>query len=286
MILVTGATGTIGSHLVPSLLEQNAPVRLLVRDADRARAAFGDSVDIVSGDLRDASSVGVALKGVEKVFLNSPSLEGFIDLQRPLIDAAKAAGVDHLVRLSVAGAAPDATTSYGRGHFALDEYLKASGLTWTILQPNGFLQNLLSNVETIKEGAIYSSAGDGHIAMIDARDIAEVAASVLTRGGHTGESLVLTGGEAVTYGDIAAAFAAELGHDVSCVDVPPEVTRQNLLGFGLPAGQVEDIVALFAIFRAGYASAVTPTVANVLGRAPRSLATFVHDYRSAFTDPA
>jgi len=284
MILVTGATGTIGSHLVPSLLDQDAPVRVLVRDADKARATFGDSVDIVSGDLRDASSVSVALKGVDKVFLNSPSLEGFIDLQRPIIDAASAAGVGHLVRLSVVGAASDATTSFGRGHFALDEHLKASTLSWTILQPNGFMQNLLSNVETIKTGAIYASAGDGHVSMIDARDIAEVAASVLTRGGHAGESLVLTGGEAVTYDDVAAAFATELGHDVRYVDVPPEVTRQNLLGFGLPAGQVEDILALFAIFRAGHASTVTPTVANVLGRAPRSLATFVHDYRAAFTD--
>jgi uncharacterized protein YbjT (DUF2867 family) len=146
------------------------------------------------------------------------------------------------------------------------------------------MQNLLSNVETIKTGAIYASAGGGHVAMIDARDIAEVAASVLTRGGHAGESLVLTGGEAVTYDDVAAAFATELGHDVRYVDVPPEATRQNLLGFNLPAGQVEDILALFAIFRAGYASTVTPTVANLLGRAPRSPATFVHDYRAAFTD--
>ena len=286
MILVTGATGTIGSHLVPSLLDQDAPVRVLVRNADMAQATFGDRVDIVAGDLRDASSVSVALKGVDRVFLNSPSLDGFIDLQRPLIDAANAAGVGHLVRLSVAGAAPDATTSYGRGHFVLDQHLKASTLSWTILQPNGFMQNLLSNVETIRTGAIYASAGGGHVAMIDARDIAEVAASVLTTGGHAGESLVLTGGEAVTYDDVTAAFATELGHDVRYVDVPPEVTRQNLLGFGLPAGQVEDILALFAIFRAGYASTVTPTVANVLGRAPRSLATFVHDYRAAFTDPA
>jgi len=286
VILVTGATGTIGSHVVSSLLEQNAAVRVFVRDADKARAVFRNTVDIVPGDLRDASAVSVALTGVEKIFLNSPSLAGFVDLQRPFIDAADAAGVGHVVRLSVVGAAPNATTSYGRGHFVLDEHLKASTLGWTILQPNGFMQNLLSNVETIKAGAIYASAGDGHVAMIDARDIAEVAASILTTGGHTGESLVLTGDDAVTYRDVAAVFASELDHEVQYVDVPPEVTRQNLLGFGLPAGQVEDILALFAIFRAGYASTVTPAVANVLGRAPRSLATFVHDYRWAFTAPA
>jgi uncharacterized protein YbjT (DUF2867 family) len=286
MILVTGATGTIGSHLVPSLLGLGDHVRVLVRDPDKARAAFGDQVDIVSGDLTDPSSVGVALKGVDSVFLNSPSLEGFVEMQRPLIDAAAATGIGHLVRLSVAGAAPDSTTSYGRGHFALDEHLKASPLSWTILQPNAFLQNLLSNAETIKAGSIYASAGDGQVAMIDARDIGEVAASVLTDGSHIGSSLVLTGGEAVTYDDVAAALTAELGHEVRYTDVPAEVTRDNLLGFGLPAGQVEDILALFEIFRAGYASTVLPTVQEVLGRAPRSLATFVHDYRSAFTGSA
>ena len=284
MILVTGATGTIGSHLVPSLLRQGAQVRVLARDLDKARAAYGDRVDFVSGDLLDTSSVSDALQGVDSVFLNSPSLEGFVEMQRPLIDAAAAAGIGHLVRLSVAGAAPDSTSSYGRGHFALDEHLKSSTLSWTILQPNSFMQNLLSSAETIKAGSIYASASDGHVAMIDARDIGEVAASVLTNGGHIGSSLVLTGGKAVTYEDVAEALSAELGHEVRYIDVPPEVTRDNLLGFGLPAGQVEDILALFEIFRAGYASTVLPTVQEVLGRAPRSLATFVHDHRSAFSE--
>ncbi|MEO6145347.1 MAG: SDR family oxidoreductase [Dermatophilaceae bacterium] len=284
MILVTGATGTIGSHLVPSLLRQGAQVRVLARDLDKARAAYGDRVDFVSGDLLDTSSVSDALQGVDSVFLNSPSLEGFVEMQKPLIDAAAAAGIGHLVRLSVAGAAPDSTSSYGRGHFALDEHLKSSALSWTILQPNSFMQNLLSSAETIKAGSIYASASDGHVAMIDARDIGEVAASVLTNGGHVGSSLVLTGGKAVTYEDVAEALSAELGHEVRYIDVPPEVTRDNLLGFGLPAGQVEDILALFEIFRAGYASTVLPTVQEVLGRAPRSLATFVHDYRSAFSE--
>ena len=97
---------------------------------------------------------------------------------------------------------------------------------------------------------------------------------------------MLTGGEAFTYHDVAAALTAELGHEVRYVDMPSEVTRGNLLGFGLPEGQVEDILAPFEIFRAGYASAALPTVAEVLGRAPRSLATFVHDYQSAFTESA
>ncbi len=286
MILVTSANGTIGSQLVPSILSRGSSVRVLVRDTDRAQAAFGSRADIVRGDLTDPSSVSVALKGVDAVFLNSPSLEGFVDLQKSVIDAAASEGVSQLVRLSVAGAAPDSSTSYGRGHFALDEYLLASPLSHTILAPNAFMQNLSGSAETIKTGALYASAGDGAVSMIDARDIADVAATVLTSERHLGEALVLTGGAAVTYTDIAATLTTELGHEVRYVDVPPEVTRDNMLGFGLPAGQVDDIIALFAIFRAGQASAVSPTVQQVLGRAPRSLATFIQDHRSLFTHQA
>lgn len=286
MILVTGANGTIGSQLVPSILDRGSSVRVLVRDTEKARAKFGSQADIVHGDLTDPSSVSVGLKGVDAVFLNSPSLEGFVDLQKSVIDAAASEGVGHLVRLSVAGAAPDSSTSYGRGHFALDEYLKASSLRQTILAPNAFMQNLIASAQTIKSGAIYASAGDGAVSMIDARDIADVAATVLTGKGHPGETLMLTGGSAVTYADVAASLTAEIGHDVRYVDVPPETSRDNLLGFGLQAGQVDDIIALFAIFRAGQASSVSSTVQEVLGRAPRSLATFIQDHRSAFTDRA
>ena len=284
MILVTGANGTIGSHLVGSVVSRGGSVRVLVRDTGKAQAIFGDRVDIVRGDLTDPSSVTVALKGVDSVFLNSPSLEGFVGMQRSVIDAAVAEGVGHLVRISVAGAAPDSTTSYGRGHFALDEYLKSSPLRRTILQPSAFMQNLLASAGPIKSGALYASAGDAAVSMVDARDIADVAATALTGEGYTGQTLLLTGGQAVTYAEIAAVLTTELGHDVRYVDVPPEVTRDNLLGFGLPAGQVDDIVALFAIFRAGLASGVSPVVQEVLGRAPLSLGTFVHDYRSAFTE--
>ena len=286
MILVTGANGTIGSHLVGSVVSRGGSVRVLVRDTGKAQAIFGDRVDIVRGDLTDPSSVTVALKGVDSVFLNSPSLEGFVGMQRSVIDAAVAEGVGHLVRISVAGAAPDSTTSYGRGHFALDEYLKSSPLSRTILQPSAFMQNLLASAGPVKNGALYASAGDAAVSMVDARDIADVAATVLTGEGYAGQTLLLTGGQAVTYADVAAVLTTELGHDVRYVDVPPDVTRNNLLGFGLPAGQVDDIVALFAIFRAGLASGVSPVVQEVLGRAPSSLGTFVHDYRSAFTEQA
>jgi uncharacterized protein YbjT (DUF2867 family) len=281
MILVIGATGTIGSSLVPALLARDERVRVVSRDAERARGLFGDSIEVVQGDLTDPTVVSEAVQGVDKVFLNTSSLDGFVPLQSAVIDAAAAAGVSHLVRLSVLGADPQSGISYSRGHAALDEHLKASGLTWTLLAPGGFMQNLLSNAATIKDGSIYASAGDGAISFIDARDIADAAAAVLTSDGHAGHTYTLTGGSAVTFAQIADAFAAELGHPVTYVDVPSEVTRQNLLGYGLPEGQVDDIVQLFDVFRAGYASTVTTGVAELLGREPRTLAEFVHDHRAA-----
>jgi uncharacterized protein YbjT (DUF2867 family) len=280
MILVTGANGTIGSAVVPALLDRGESVRVLVRDSTKAQSAFGDRVEIVEGDLGDGAAVEAALDGVEKVFLNTPSLEGFVDLQRTVIDAAATAGVSHLVRISVMGADIASPISYARGHAELDAYLASTSLPWTILAPSGFFQNLLSSAETIRQGAIYGSAGDGAVGFIDTRDIADVAAVILTSDGHKGQTHVLTGGRAITYSEIAAAFQAELGHDVAYVDVPPEAFGENLRGFGLPDSQIKDILALFEVFKAGYAAIVTPEVAELLGRRPRTIADFVHDYRA------
>ena len=280
MILVTGANGNIGSAVVPDLLGRGVPVRVLVRDTAKAQKAFGDRVEIIEGDLSDTASVQSALDGVEKVFLNTPSLDGFIDLQRPLIDAAAQAGVAHLVRISVMGADLTSPISYARGHAALDAHLASTDLPWTVLAPSGYFQNLLSSAESIRQGAIYGSAGDGAVGFIDTRDIAEVAAAILTDDGHQGQTHVLTGGQAITYSEIAAAFQSELGHDVAYVDVPPEAFGENLRGFGLPDSQVTDILALFEVFKAGYAATVTPDVAQLLGRQPRTIADFVHDYRA------
>ena len=108
-----------------------------------------------------------------------------------------------------------------------------------------------------------------------------MAATILTTDGHVGQTHKLTGGQAIIYAEIAAAFQAELGHDVAYVDVPPEAFGQSLRGFGLPDSQVRDILALFEVFKAGYAATVTPDVAQILGREPRTIADFVHDYRSA-----
>jgi uncharacterized protein YbjT (DUF2867 family) len=281
MILVIGANGNIGSTVVPALLERGQAVRVLVRDAAKARATFGDQVEIVESDLSDTASITAALAGVDKVFLNTPSLDGFVDLQRRVIDAASEAGIAHLVRISVMGADPNSPISYARGHAELDAYIAAGDLTWTLLAPSGFFQNLLASADSIKQGAIYGSAGDGGVGYIDTRDIAEVAATVLTSAGHEGQTYVLTGGQVLTYADIAAAFQTELGHDVHYVDVPPEAFGQTLLGYGLPESQVKDILALFEVFKAGYAAVVTPEVARLLGREPRTIAEFVHDYRAA-----
>ncbi|HEY5136547.1 MAG TPA: SDR family oxidoreductase [Candidatus Nanopelagicales bacterium] len=280
MILVTGANGNIGSAVVPDLLDRGVPVRVLVRDTAKAQKAFGDRVEIIEGDLSDTASVQSALDGVEKVFLNTPSLDGFIDLQRPLIDAAARAGVAHLVRISVMGADLTSPISYARGHAALDAHLASTDLPWTVLAPSGYFQNLLSSAESIRQGAIYGSAGDGAVGFIDTRDIAAVAAAILTGDGHEGQTHVLTGGRAITYSEIAAAFQSELGHDVAYIDVPPEAFGENLRGFGLPDSQVTDILALFEVFKAGYAATVTPDVAQLLGRQPRTIADFAHDYRT------
>lgn len=282
MILVSGATGTVGSALVPALVARGVPTRALVRDLEKARRALPAEVELVQGDLGDAASLGRALDGADAFFLNSPSLEGFVDIQRAAISAGQRAGVPRLVRLSVLGASPESTMSFGRGHAELDAVLAGTDLDWTALAPNAFFQNFLGSAPTIREGVLYAPVADAAVSYIDARDIADVAAEVLTGQGHTHQVYPLTGPAAVTHADVAAALSAELGRDVTYTDVPPETTRQTLLGFGVPPGQVEDLLELYRLFRSGGAAAVAPTGQEITGRPGRTLADFVRDYKAAF----
>jgi uncharacterized protein YbjT (DUF2867 family) len=284
MILVTGATGTVGSEVVRQLSAAGVPVRALVRDPARGEAIAGPGVEIVPGDLLDPASLDPALDGVDKLFL----LTAFTpDQETPAanaIAAAQRAGGVHVVRMSVVGASEDSSFGTGRGCARTERQLSQSGLAWTVLQPHAFMQNVLGNAGTIAtEGALYGTTGEGRIGTVDTRDIASVARTVLTEPGHTGKTYVLTGPESLTHADMAATLAAVLGQEVRYVDVAPDQYEQTLLGYGLPEPLAEDIRVLYGeIFRSGGGDFVTTHVQDVTGRAPRSFEEFVRDHATAF----
>ena len=282
MIMVTGSTGTIGKDVVKELRGMDARFRVVARDPEKARKLLGD-VQIVRGDLGDRGSLDAAFEGGTKLFLLGPGSPTQVADQHNAIEAAKAAGITHVVRSSAFVSDTESTVPLGRWHGQTDEELRRSGLKWTILQPEAFMQNLLGSVGTIKQqGAIYGTSKDGKIAMIDARDIARVAAHALVDSEHEGKTYVLTGPEAVDYAQVAETFSHVLGRPVKYVDLPPEQARLGMLGTGLPEWLVDILLGLSSIYAAGRGAQVTDAVEHVGGAKPRTIAEFVRDHVLAF----
>lgn len=283
MIIVTGATGTIGKDLVKELQGMGARFKVVARDPQKARKLLGN-VEIARGDLTDRVSLETALKGGTKLFLLEPAGPALVTEHHNAIEAAKAARIAHVVRLSAMGAETGSKLSLGRWHGQADEELKRSGLTWTLLQPHSFMQNLLQQAETIKQqGVFYGSSRDGKIAMIDTRDIARVAAHALADPGHEGKTYVLTGGQAVSYAQVAEAFSRVLAKPVKYVDMPPDQAKPAMLGMGMPAWLVDDLLGLASIFAAGHGARVTDAVEKVGKAKPRTIEQFVRDHARAFS---
>lgn len=285
MILVSGATGTVGRALVNELNSTNVPFRALVRDTAKAQEWKQDNVELVQGDFDDPESLQAALTGVERAFLLPPfvPLPGVKELQANFINAAKAVGVKHIVKLSVVGAALDSPASLVRGHAEGEKLLAESGLAWTNVRANGFDQNLFQNAATIKgNGQFYQPAGDAKISMVDVRDIAAVAAKVLTGQGHEGKTYDVTGPEAIDFNQVAADLSAAIGKPVQYIPISDEQFKQTMTSYGVPDWMVQYLDELYAAYRTGYGSEVSGDVATVTGRPAIRFAQFAQDFASAF----
>jgi uncharacterized protein YbjT (DUF2867 family) len=283
MILITGATGTVGSDTVRQLAATGAKVRALARNPEKAKGMLGSGIEIVAGDLGDPASLDAALHGVEQAFLLPPVGENAVALQENFIAAARRAGTKQIVKLAALGAALDSPVPFLRQHAEGRRMLEAAGIPFTELQPNSFMQNLFVAAPTIAaEGVIYQPAADAKISHIDARDIAAVAVKSLTGTGHEGKTYPITGPEALSFEEVAAKLSAVLSKPVRYVNVSPGDYRQGLLQYGVPEWQADAVVALYAFYREGKGAVVTHAVAEVTGRAPISLDRFLRDYAQVF----
>jgi uncharacterized protein YbjT (DUF2867 family) len=284
MILVTGAAGTTGSEVTRLLASKGVRIRALVRDPEKAKRFPGGSVETVVADLEKPMTLDPALKGVDKVFLVSSVDPRMSLLHGNVIDASKRAGVKQVVRLSVLGASPNSPARFLKWHGEIDERLSRSGLSYSLLRPHSFMQNLLHARGSIQsDGAIYYPAKEGRIAPIDARDIAACAAAVLTSEGHSGRIYDLTGPESLSYAEIAATIGKAIGREVSYVDVPPEAAREAMLGMGFPEFVADGLIELMALYGAGTYADVTQTVEKLTNVPPRTLASFAKDFAGVFS---
>ncbi len=279
MIIVTGATGAIPRAAQAALKKASAPHRVMARDPKKVPAG----VDSVVGDLDAPASLREAFAGADTVVLVSNASPALVSQHKNALDAAKAAGVKKVVRVSAWGASPDSPASLGRWHGELDALYRASGLTYVCLQPHGFFQNTFGYIDGVKgDGAIYAPLGEGHVCYLDAADIGDVAAAVAISERWDNQTLDLTGPHAFSYAELAATMAEVLGKPVRFVDVPGEAARAAMLAAQFPAWLADDLVTLSGFYRADAASQPTITVADVLGRAPRSIKQFLADNVAAF----
>jgi uncharacterized protein YbjT (DUF2867 family) len=283
-ILITGGSGTVGGELAKQLTSAGVEFRAMVRSTKGSKkAAALKGVDTVPGDFDDPGSLGRALRGVERAFLLTNSSDRAEAQQTAFVGAAKQAGVKHIVKLSQWAASSDSPVRFLRYHGTVERRIRESGVAFTFLRPNLFMQGLLAFKDTIaSQGKFFAAIGDARISAVDVRDIAAAAAAALTANSHEGKTYNLTGPQALTHAEIAAQLSSAMGREIRFVDVPPDAMRQALLGVGLLPWQAEGLVEDYAHYSRGEGTEVTTGIFDATGKQPRSFETFAKDYAGAF----
>ncbi len=278
--LITGATGDVGSAVVELLIRGGARPRVFVRDASKATARFGDRVDIFVGDLADPQSMREALQGVDGFFLlnSGPQIPA---RDEAAAKAARATDVKHLVKLSSMDVQQG--LAIGAWHERGEAAVRARGIPFTFVQPTGFMFNLLAWAPSIKaEAVVRSSTGDGRRAFIHSCDIAAVVVKALTTHAYVGESLPITGPEALTFAEVAARIGAAIGKPVRFQPISDEEARQRYSRISGSREETEAHVSLWRAIREGRLATVTDNVERVLGRKPIGLDQWLTENAGAF----
>ena len=289
MILVTGATGLNGGLVARRLSEKGIPVRALVREPDTRNATKADAlrmlpgVTVVSGDLAQPASLAGALDGVDKAFLISSSDAGMADSQSAFVDAAKAASVGHIVKLSGIMPELDSDFRFARMHGQIEKHLEESGIAFTHLRAGEFMQAYFRQIPNmVARGAILLPMEDARIASIDAADVARVTVDILTSPGHEGKIYPLTGPEALTMTEVAEHLTTATGIPIRYIDVAPEDAKAAQRAAGFPDYLVDGLGELFAERRRGKESTVSTVILDVFGWQPTSFLEFATRNAAAF----
>jgi uncharacterized protein YbjT (DUF2867 family) len=282
MILITGATGTNGREIVAQLSAKGVRARAMVRKREDVKLPRTRNVEVVHGDFDDASSLDAALADVDQAFLLSPSSAEQVAREANFIRAAKRAGVRHVVKFSILGAAPNSPSRLIRRHGEAEKMLEDSGIAFTMLRPHYFMQNLLWYIDDIKsQGVFYASLPETYKhSHVDARDNAAVAVAALTESGHESKVYHITGSEALTYREVAEIPSQAIGKKVRY-----DSSRENYAKFlnkvGLDADEVLELDACVAN-GIGDGSAVTNTIFKITQQQPIRFMQFANDCSQAF----
>ncbi len=283
MILITGATGTTGREVAKQLATTGTKTRIMVRDRSKAGDIANPNVEIVTGDFDQPETLNTALQGIEKAFLLPANTLNQVEQERNFIEAAKRAGVKHIVKYSARGAEPNAAANITRWHGQTEKLLEESGIAYTHLRPIFFMQNLLGFAQSIAaDGTFALPLGSAKVAITDVRDIAAVAVAALTEPGHEGKIYLPTGPEALSMDEIAEKLSTAIGRPVRYINVEPEAFKQGLIDCGLPEWYADDLVKLNAYNASPEGAVVTDVVATVAHKQPITFDQFAKDYAVAF----
>ena len=275
-VLITGATGNVGGALLPLLAQSGHHIF--------AGSTRGEKIGEAEGRCIDFLNVGAlteAFRGMDTVFVVIPLHPQMIEMAANVATAAKAAGVQHIVRVSGAGADPASPVAVARVQGLADQHLSESGIACTFLCPKNFMQNFVQYyAKMIRDGALYSSQGEGKIAFIDVRDIAAVAkAVILNPEQHAQKSYVLTGPQALTNAEVLALIDAHTGKHTKYVTIPEDAAVSAMQQMGMPPFVVEVMSSLNQIIAAGYVAETTETVRQVSGQPPHRFEDFIRENR-------
>lgn len=282
-ILVTGGTGTIGSYLLKYLKEYDARYKVFVRNARKADKLRSEGHEVVMGDFEDKDSVEKAMAGVSKVFLNSSAGPQQVSHQLTVVEAAGSNSVSHIVKVSAWGTGPDSSLHMGRWHSDIEQAIRDSGMTYTFLQANGFMQNFFAYSSSIKgQGRIFAPT-QGKYSAVDASDVARVAARVLTGDGYDNQTYELTGPSAVGMRDVARAISTVINKEVRYVPISSKDAEKNMRSSGMPDWLVEDLMELSRMYATNQASHVSSDISRLTGSRATDVSRFSEDNWKRFS---
>ena len=290
-ILVTGATGTVGSEVVKQLVSSSDNNNIIIRAAIHSQNKADNfkqykTVQTVNMDYNKPQTIADALNHVDKLFLltlPAPDMAIYSNLVKEI---RKYGGINHVVKLSSMGAETGLGTIIGRIHTEEEKIIEESGIPFTFLRPPAFMQNFITQFGyTIRtQDAFYVPAGNAKMSFVDARDVAAVSVRALTSDNqqHIGKAYAITGQEAISHGQAAEILSKEIGRRISYVDIPEEDSRKGMKENGMDDWLIDAIMEFYSIIKAGRASQTTNVVEQITGRKPIPFTRFARDYAGYF----
>lgn len=271
MIFLSGATGNIGTATVRALDESSVPFRMGTRTPSVARD------DSVLFDWSRPETFGPALQGTTTALLLTPVALEQVEYTAEFVKAAKAAGVAHIVKISVMGADPVRGIALQRLHAECERLVRESGIPCTMLRPTAFMQNFVLHygADPNRDSTVFLPQGTGRVSWIDAEDVGAVAARMLIE--PRPGAFELTGPSALSAAEVLSVFSETFGHRYEYLDVPPEAAARAMQGQGFPPWLVEGLLELHGAIKQGFLAAVSPTVQDILGRPARSFSQFASE---------